>query len=168
MAVHKVIQVSSTGAKSEYAGKATSSGAGDAGEFPILDGAGKLDITFMPNGLGADSSILVAGEALSAGDFIYVTAGSTVMKADATTFAKRAMGYVIASVLNAGNATVFFDESNSALSGLTAGSTYYLSATSGLATLTAPTTSGQFVQELGIATSATSLHVNIQTPIQRA
>jgi hypothetical protein len=168
MATHKVIQINSTGAMSEYSGKATSAGAGDSGEFPILDGAGKLDITMMPNGIGADSITATAAEALAAGDFVYITAGGTVMKADATTFAKRAMGYVLASVLNAGTATVFFDESNSALSGLTPGGMYYLSATAGLATLTAPTTATQYVQELGIATSATSLHVNIKTPILRA
>lgn len=168
MAVHKVIQISSTGAQSEYAGKSTSAGAGDAGEFPILDGAGKLDITLMPNGVGADSITATAGEALTAGDFVYINGSGGVLKADATTFAKRAMGYVLASVLNAGTATVFFDESNSSLSGLTPGSKYFLSATSGLATTTAPTTSGQFAQALGVATSATSLHVNIQEPILRA
>jgi hypothetical protein len=168
MAVHKVIQISSTGAQSEYAGKSTSSGAGDAGEFPILDGSGKLDITLMPNGIGADSITATAGEALAAGDFVYLNGSGAVLKADATTFAKRAMGYVLSSVANAGTATVFFDESNSSLSGLTPGGMYYLSATAGAATLTAPTTSGQFVQELGIATSATSLHVNIKTPILRA
>lgn len=168
MATHKVIQISSTGAQSEYSGKASSAGSGDAGEFPVLDGSGKLDVTFMPNGVGADTVTLVAGEALAAGDFVYVLAAGTVMKADATTFAKRAMGYVIASVLNGGNATVYFDESNTGLSGLTPGSTYYLSATPGVATLTAPTTSGQYVQELGIATSATSLHINIKVPILRA
>jgi hypothetical protein len=168
MATHKVIQISSNGAQSEYSGKATSAGAGDAGEFPILDGTGKLDVTFMPNGFGSDVTVLVAGEALSAGDFVYVTGAGTAMKADATAFAKRAMGYVLSSVTNGGNASVYFDESNSSLSGLTPGGMYYLSATSGLATLTAPTNSGQFVQELGIATSATSLHVNIKTPILRA
>ena len=168
MAVHKVIQISSTGAQSEYAGKATSAGAGDAGEFIILGSDGKLDATVLPNGVGADANTLVAGEALAAGDFVYVLAGGTVMKADATTFAKRAMGYVIASVLNAGNATVFYDDSNSVLSALTPGANYYLSATPGLATATAPTTAGQFVQELGFASNATSLHVSIKTPVLRA
>jgi hypothetical protein len=168
MAVHKVIQIGSTGAQSEYAGKATSAGAGDSGEFPILDGTGKLDPTFFPSGYGPDVTTLVAGEALTAGDFVYILAGGTVMKADATTYAKRAMGYVTASVLNAGNATVYFDDSNTGLSGLTPGSKYYLSATSGVATLTAPTTAGQYVQGLGVATSATSLHVNIEEPILRA
>lgn len=124
MAVHKVIELSSTGSKSEYAGKSTSAGAGDAGEFVVLGAGGKLDPTVLPNGIGADA----------------ITA----------------------------TATVFFDESNSALTGLTPGSKYFLSATAGAATLTAPTTAGQFVQCLGIATSATSLHVNLQEPILRA
>lgn len=168
MAVHKVIELSSTGSKSEYAGKSTSAGAGDAGEFVVLGAGGKLDPTVLPNGIGADAITATAGEALVAGDFVYITAGGTVMKADATTFAKRAMGYVIASVANAATATVFFDESNSSLTGLTPGSKYFLSATAGAATLTAPTTAGQFVQCLGIATSATSLHVNLQEPILRA
>jgi hypothetical protein len=168
MAVHKVIQISSTGATSEYAGKATSAGAGDAGEFPILDGSGKLDITLMPNGVGADSITATAGEALTAGDFVYINGSGGVMKADATTYAKRAMGYVLTSVANAGTATVYFDESNTSLSSLTPGTKYFLSATAGQATVTAPTTAGQFVQALGVATSAASLHVNIQEPILRA
>jgi hypothetical protein len=168
MAVRKLIQLNANGTQNEYAGKATSVGAGDASEFPILDASGKLDITFMPNGVGADSITATAGEALVAGDFVYISVGGSVMKADATTFAKRAMGYVLASVVNAGAATIYFDESNSSLSGLTIGSNYYLSATAGLATLTAPTTSGQFVQPLGVATSTTSLHVNIGTSILRA
>jgi hypothetical protein len=168
MAVHKVIQVASNGTQSEYAGKSTSAGAGDSGEFIIADGSGKIDISYLPNGVGADAITATAGEALSAGDFVYISSGGTVLKADATTFAKRAMGYVLASVSNAGTATVYFDESNSALSGLTIGSNYFLSATAGAATTTAPTTSGQYVQALGVATSATSLHVNIQEPILRA
>lgn len=168
MATHKVIQISSTGAHSEYAGKSTSAGAGDAGEFTILDSSGKLDISLMPNGVGAYSITATAGEALSAGDFVYINGSGSVLKADATTLAKRAIGYVLTSVLNAGTATVFFDESNSSLTGLTPGSTYYLSATAGVATLTAPTTSGQFVQEIGVATSATNLHVNFKTSILRA
>ena len=168
MGTHKVIQISTTGVQSEYAGKATSAGAGDSGEFIIADASGKLDPTFLPNGIGADAITATAGEALVAGDFVYVLAIGTVMKADATTYAKRAMGYVIAAVANAGTATVYFDESNSALSGLIPGTKYFLSATAGLTTATAPTTSGQFVQALGIATSPTSLHVNIQEPIQRA
>lgn len=168
MAVHKLVQQNTNGTKTEYTGKSSSSGAGDSGEFIVADASGKLDPSFLPNGIGADATTHTAGEALNAGDFVYINGSGQVLKADATTYAKRAMGYVLSAVANAGSATVYFDESNSSLSALTSGSTYYLSATPGQATTTAPTTSGQFVQELGFATSATSLHVNIKEPIQRA
>ena len=50
--------------------------------------------------------------------------------------------------------------------GLTFGTRYYLSAaTAGLATGTAPSTVGQYVQELGIALSTTELSINIKSPI---
>lgn len=168
MAQHKVIQISSTGSQSEYAGKASSSGAGDSGEFIVADATGKLDPTFLPTGVGADSISATAGEALSAGDFVYISGTGTVLKADATTPAKAARGYVVAAVSNAATATVFFDDSNGVLTGLTAGATYYLSSTPGGYTTTPTTTTGQIVQELGFATSATSMHVNIQEPITRA
>ena len=168
MAVHKVIQINSTGVQSEYAGKNTSAGAGDSGEFIVADATGKLDPTFLPTGVGADSISATAGEALSAGDFVYISGAGTVLKADATTPAKAARGYVIAAVSNAATTTVYFDDSNNVLTGLTPGATYFLSSTPGAATTTPTTTTGQIVQELGFATSATSLHVNIQEPITRA
>lgn len=50
--------------------------------------------------------------------------------------------------------------------GLTKGTRYYLSAaTAGLGTLTAPTTQGQYVVELGIAISTTELMIEIKSPI---
>lgn len=168
MAIRKVIQVASTGVQSEYAGLNASAGAGSAGDFIIANAAGQLDPTFFPNGFGPDSLTLTAGEALSAGDMIYISGAGAVLKADATTPAKAARGYVLAAVISAAAATVYFDDTNSSLSALTPGGTYYLSATAGGVTLTPPTTAGQIVQEIGFATSATSLHVNIQEPITRA
>ena len=168
MAVRKLVQQNTNGTKQEYAGIATSAGAGSASEFPILDASGKLDPSFMPNGVIADVNTLTAGEALAAGDFIYILAGGTVMKADSTAIGKQARGYVLSAVANGAPATVYFDESNSVLTGLTPGSTYYLSNTAGGVTLTPTTTAGQISQELGFATSATSIHVNIQEPVIRA
>lgn len=168
MAIRKLIQVASTGVQSEYAGLNASAGAGSAGDFLIADSTGKLDPSFLPNGIGADAITATAGEALAAGDMVYISATGTILKADATAPAKAARGYVLASVLNAGTATVYFDESNSGVTGLTPGSTYYLSATAGAVTLTPPTTAGNIVQEVGFAVSATNLHVNIQEPITRA
>jgi hypothetical protein len=168
MAVHKLIQVNTNGTQQEYAGKSTSAGSGDAGEFVTLDAAGKLDASLLPNGVGADANTLTSGEALSAGDFVYITAGGTVLKADCTAIGKAARGYVLAAVANAAPATVYFDESNNVLTGLTPGATYYMHSTAGGVTSTPTTTTGQIVQEVGFATSATSLHVNIQEPIIRA
>jgi hypothetical protein len=51
-------------------------------------------------------------------------------------------------------------------SGLTPGTTYFLSATTaGLGTATAPSTTGQYVTRLGIALSTTELLINISPPI---
>lgn len=167
MAQRKLIQVNANGSKTEYAGRNASTGVSEADEFIIADATGKMSATFLPNGVGADSTTHTAGEALAAGDFVYISGTGTVLKADATAIAKQARGYVLTSVLNAGLATVFFDESNSALSALTIGSNYFLSTTPGLATLTAPTVAGQIVQQLGFATSATSLHAGIQDAVIR-
>ena len=71
MAVRKLIQVNTDGTKVEYAGRNTSTGAPDAGEFVILDSGGKLPVSMLPNGVGADAITATAGEALNAGDFVY-------------------------------------------------------------------------------------------------
>lgn len=164
----KLIKVNPNGSQQEYAGINASVGAGSAAEFPILDGAGKLDITFMPVGVGQDSVTATAGENLSAGDFVYFNGSGQVFKADSTALAKQARGYVNASVISGATATVFFDDTNTGLSGLTPGSTYYLDTTAGAVTLTPPTSVNNIVQEVGFATSATSLRVNVQEPIIRA
>lgn len=167
MAVKKLINLNTNGTQVEYSGIITSLGATSAGEIPALDSAGKLDITIMPVGFGQDAVTAVAAEALSAGDLVYFNASGAVLKADATAIAKQARGYVTVAVANAANATVFFDDSNTALTGLTPGLTYYLSVISGGVTATPTTTSGQIVQEIGFAASATTLRVNIQEPIIR-
>lgn len=168
MAVKKLINSNTNGTQTEYSGVTTSAGVGSSGEIPALDSSGKLDSTMMPVGFGQDSVTASAAEALSAGDFVYFNGSGGVLKADATAIAKQARGYVIAAVANAASATVFFDDSNTALTGLTPGATYYLSVTSGGVTLTPTTTAGQIVQEVGFASSATNLRVNIQEPIIRA
>lgn len=168
MADHKLQQVNSNGTKQEYAGKKVSTGVADEGEFVTAGAGGKIDITFMPNGIAADAITVVAGEALAAGDFVYITSTGTAMKADASIIAKAARGYTLVSVTNGSQATIYFDESNSALSALTPGATYYLSTTPGSISTVAPTGSGNIVQPIGFATSATNVHVNIEEPVIRA
>lgn len=148
----------------------TSAGAGDDGKIVALDATGKLDTSVMPVGIGADTAAITASEALTAGDLVNVwnSAGSfRVRKADATTAGKEAHGFVLAAVSNGATATVYFEGSNTQRSGLTPGP-YWLSITAGGITQTPPSTSGNVVQVVGYATSATVLNFQATPPITLA
>ena len=155
------------GLTTEVAGQQTSAGAGDANKIVALDATGKIDTTMMPVGVAADSVVIVSSEALSAGDFVNIhnSSGAKVRKADASTSAKEAHGFVIAAVSNGGNATVYFEGSNGQVTGQTPGAVFLSATTPGLATSTAPSGAGQVVQRIGFATSATSINFQSQPPV---
>jgi hypothetical protein len=160
----------SNGQLAEQEAKVSSAGAGDAGKIVALDGSGRLDNSVMPVGIGADTASIEASENLSAGDFVNLhdSSGPKVRKADASN-GRRADGFVLASVTSGQNATVYFEGSNTGLSSLTVGATYYLSGSSpGAATATAPSTSGHIVQELGRSRSATAISFEPGQPITLA
>ena len=138
----------------------SSAGAGDSGKVVALDSGGKIDSTMMPTGVGADTKQITASEALAAGDLvnIHISSGIKVRKADATTAGKEAHGFVISSVSNGATATVYFDAVNTGVSGLTAGTRYFLSTTAGGVTATAPSSAGNVVQYVGMATAAAELN----------
>ena len=139
----------------------TSAGAGDADKIPSLDGAGRLDLSMMPAGIGVDSVVCPASEALAAGDYVNIwNDGGTIKarKADATTTGKEANGFVRSAFALNASATVFLEGANNALSGLTLAARYYLSTTPGLGTTTPPSAAGNIVQYLGNSLSATSLN----------
>jgi hypothetical protein len=158
-----------TGILTEVRAVDTSSGAGDATKIPALDASGKLVAGFMPSGFGTDTVTVTASEALSAGDFVnlWSSTGIKARKADNTTAGKQAHGYVIAGVSNGASATVYMSGENTAVTGLTVGARQFLSATGGH-TETAPTTAGQVLQVLGVATSTTSISFAPATPVTRA
>lgn len=153
----------------------TSTGAGDAGKLAELDSTGRLDSSVLPVGIGADTKILPATEALAAGDFVNIydvsgTASARKADASAASAGKRAHGYVLAAVTSGQPATVYFEGANGQRTGLTAGLTYVLSnaAPGGVLPLSgAPTTAGHILQVLGVATSATEINVEIANPIVR-
>lgn len=173
--------------------KNTSAGAGDAGKIPALNGSGilddsiinatvsssankivkldasgKLDVTVMPTGIGADTASIVASEALAAGDLINIwnDAGTAkVRKADASTAGKEAHGFVLAAVSASANATVYFEGSNTQCTGLTPGVQFLSAATAGKTVSTAPTGAGKAVQRVGFAISATTLNFDACDPI---
>lgn len=144
----------------------SSAGAGDSGKIPSLDTSGKLSTTMMPTGFGADTLTLTAGEALSAGDLVYVAAAGTVFKADADAAGKAAIGFVLSSISSAATGTVYFGSGIiTGLTSLTMGQPYFLSSTAGGITTTAPTGTGKIQQQVGFAVNATSLYFEPQGAI---
>lgn len=149
----------------------TSTGASEAGDAVGLDGTGKLDTSVMPTGIGPDTKTLVTSEDFGAGDWVnvYDSSGTpTARKADATTAGKEAHGFVLASSTAGGNATVYTAGINDQLSGLTGGTEYFLDTTAGGETATAPSGSGNVVQSLGVALSATEIAFNRAVSVQVA
>jgi hypothetical protein len=160
MAANKYISLVS-GKLKEVFGTQISSGVTDANKIPALDSSGKLDVSLLPTGVAPEVVIAPSSENLSAGDFVnfYNNLGIiNVRKADATTNGKPAHGFVLNNVTSPANATVYLESSqNNSITGLTIGSDYFLSTTPGVVTTTAPNASGNIVQLLGRATSATNL-----------
>lgn len=137
----------------------TSAGAGSAGLIPCLGGDGRLNINMMPTSIGQDVESVVASEALAAGDFVNLWNDTTLKcrKADATTNGKRANGFVLAAVDSGATASVYRQGENNQLTGMTIGAKQFLHTTAGGRTETAPSGSGNYVQNLGIAISATTV-----------
>jgi hypothetical protein len=184
MAAHKFL-VLSAGRKAEEAAIATSGGATDEGKIPALnasgvlddsitnasatsvagklaklDGTGKLSSDMMPVGIGADTLTVTASENLSAGNWVNIwndTGTVKARKADATTSGKEADGFVLAAATSGTDALVYFEGSNTQRTGLTPGARYYLNTTAGGEVATAPSASGNVVQYLGRAVSATQI-----------
>lgn len=144
-----------------------SAGAGDADKIPALDASGRLDTSVMPVGIGADTATIQASEALASGDYVNIhnVAGAfRVRKADATSAGKFAHGFVLSAVASGANATVYFEGTNTGVSGMTPGEVY-LSTTAGLGSNTAPSASGNVVQLVGVASGATAVNFEKSTPI---
>lgn len=135
----------------------TSAGAADANKIVQTDASGKIDPTLLPD---LDSATKVAGEALSAGDFVHIldTTGE-IVKADATN-GRPAHGFVKDAIAAAASGVVNFEGTNAGLSGLTPGKRYYLDA-AGAVTLTPKSASGELHQYLGTSCSATEITTEI-------
>ena len=165
----KIVALNSSGIldSSIVNSKTTSAGAGDSGKLPALDSSGKLDASFMPVGIAADTASIATSETLAAGDLVNIWNNSStanVRKADATTAGKEAHGFVLAAFTHPTTAIVYFEGSNTAKTGLTPGK-QFLSTTAGGSTVTAPSGSGNVVQVVGFATSATVLNMQSMTPL---
>jgi hypothetical protein len=114
------------GLLTEVAAIITSAGAGDSGKIVALDSSGKLDTSFMPTGVGADTAAIATSESLAAGDLVNVfnSTGAKVRKADSSVSGKEAHGFVLAVFTHPTTATVYFEGSNTQVTGLTPGVQY--------------------------------------------
>lgn len=168
MAGDKYLYLNS-GIVTEKALNQTSAGLGDAGKGVALNASGLIDDTMLPT---VETITAPASENLSAGDWVNVFDSSgtlKVRKADASGgVGKRCHGFVKAAVTAPADAVVYTDGNNANDSGLTLGSTHYLSATPGAATPTPPSIAAHIVQELGLATSTTNMLTRIGETIVRA
>lgn len=149
-----------SGVPTEVEAAASSAGAADAGKVIALNASGDLDSSMLPPGIGADTSTIAATENLAAGDFvnIYNSSGAKVRKADASTAGKHAHGFVLAAVTSGNNATVYHEGTNNQVTGATAGDVYLSASTPGGFTSTPPSSTGNVVQRLGVAVSATEIN----------
>ena len=154
------------GVFTEVAATVTSAGAGSDGDLVALDPSGRLDNSVMPVGIGADTKSIAASESLAAGDWVNVwnSTGAKVRKADATTAGKEAHGFVLAAVASGANALVYFEGTNTQVSGQIPGPVY-LQTTAGTGGATIPSASGNVVQNLGVALSATEVNFERGTPV---
>lgn len=171
MAGDKFLKLGTGGAIEEDTALQTSVGAGDAGAIPALDSTGRIDTTMMPVGIGADIANIVSSENLSAGDFVNVwdDAGTVkVRKADATAAGKLADGFVLDAVTAPAAVGVYFEGTNTQVSGKTLGAVMFLQTTAGAAADTVPSTSGNVVQKVGKAISATAISFEPSLPVTLA
>lgn len=113
--------------------------------------------------IGADYDTLVGvtGPGLGVNDVVYISASNTAAKADASGVATGpAMGVVVAEAVGLVDIRLFGKVTT--FVGLTPGTEYYVSTTAGAITATPPVTTGEYVQPVGIALTATTLLVNTQ------
>jgi hypothetical protein len=158
------------GVITEAFGVQTSAGVANAGDVVSLNDSGEVDITMMPSGIGAQTKVILASEAIAAGNWVnvYNTAGTAnVRKADATTAGKECNGFVKSAISSGATGTVYLSGTNNQVTGQAVGK-IFLGTTAGSGTATAPSSSGNVVQELGYAVSATEVAFNPKAPITLA
>lgn len=142
-----------------------SGGSGDADKIIATNAAGKLDVTFLPDGIGPDATTRTASEAISAGAIVSISASGGVRNADATTAGREVHAFAQSAIGNGASGEIRFDGTITGLSGLTEGATYFLSETAGEITITPVTGSGKIHQVVGVALSATSLSFQPGEPV---
>lgn len=145
-------------------GLQSSTGTADAGKIIATDATGKLDASFLPAGIGANTVSAPASEALTAGAFVnlFDNNGALGARLADNSNGRPAHGYVNSAVVSGAAATINrLNTVNANRSGLTAGKEYWLGTAGGvIVTALDPADAanvGKVDQYLGVAKSATEL-----------
>jgi hypothetical protein len=119
-----------------------------------VDVAGLLSLT----PLGAPALMITAAEALPAGSLcnVFTSSGVAAIRLASAADASRAANAFVRAAVALGGETApgYVGQADAALSGLTPGTTYYLSTTPGAVSTSPPSATGNVVQEVGVALSA--------------
>lgn len=134
---------------------------GTANSIVGTNAAGTIDVSFLPTGVGPEIITATATESIASGAFVNVFNNSgviSVRNADATTNGKPAHGFVLSAYVTTNVANVYLPgQINTGQTGLTLGAEYFLATTPGAITTTAPNTTGNIVQRVGIADKTTEI-----------
>lgn len=152
------------GARRQVQALVASVGAADGGKIVATDPTGRLDMSLMPVGIGANTTQAAASETLGAGKFVNYHSDGGVFSARLAdnSNGRQADGFVLEEFTAASVATIYpLDGTNAALSALTVGSRYWLGTAGGVtATPLDETDAGnanKISQYLGVAKSVTEL-----------
>lgn len=165
----KYIAISGSG-EVERAGTVTSAGVGNAGQIVALDANGLLDSSVMPAGITPDQKAGTSNGAITAKDMVYVETAGTIARATAAAGTPhRADGWATTSVATGQPVIMMLEGKISGLTGLVAGTKYFLSnTTAGGLTSTPPSATGEIWQYVGTALSTTELNFEPDIEILRA
>lgn len=141
-----------------------STGVSDAGKLVATGSNGRFDESVMPLGIGADTNIAVAAEDIGAGKFVqfFMDTGTFSVRLADNSNGRAADGFVVDAFQEGEQATVYpLDGVNSSLTGLTAGTRYFLGTAGGVTAVPLVEddvgNANKVSQELGVAKSATEL-----------
>ena len=164
----RFLKIGAAGFLEEDTAITMSAGADSAGLIPALAEDGRLDISFIPPNV----IDVLASENILKNNLVNIYNNSGVLnvrKANASVASRYATGFVIDNFNQGDVAMVHLSGVITELSGLTVGATEFLSnVTAGAMMETVVATSEHYVQEVGVAITASSMIFRPRQAIKRA
>lgn len=137
---------------------------GTAGQVLTSDGLGQVTFQDVPTASATRiCTSYTASGAIADAEAVYISAASTVALADASAESTaRVIGFADGAIADTTSGDICHDGVLDGFTGLTPGARYFLSETAGAITTTPPTSDESAVVQVGIAKSATELHIDIE------